>query len=671
MNKINMLFRYGCFVIFTLLAAGCSREQTVKIGVVAPMSGPFAEYGKDIANGAQIAIDELNARPFKVGGKRVRFSLVREDDKASIEEGQAAAKRLVDANVVAVFGHLNSAVSIAAAPIYAQAGIPQISVSTSPAYTRMGIKTAFRVVANDTKQSESLSKFISQDLAAKSAFVIDDQTDFGKSLADAVTTLLKSKGTLLTRESLAPATVDYAQLASRVKQSRPNTIFFGGGETTGVPFIKALRKMGVKGHFVAGDAMCWSGIVNTMESAGADDFFCSMPGMPPSWLSAGVTFVKTYQKQYGQPPNRFAPMAYDTIKVLGESMQRAKSTDPQKFVTALKNKTFSGKIAGAVEFDDIGETKHGTVVIYESINGQLKERQSGQAVVATKLPPPIPVVVGSKIDTEATLLCPMIKLALEAGGIKVTEKCSFGPTQLVRNALLEGKIDLYPEYTGNAQYLIKDAAFAPGVFKNPSKGYIAAAKADLKKNKIVWLKPAPANNTYAIAIPKKLAEAEKIASMSNLADYVNSGKQFKLAATKEFVDQEEGLKAFERVYGFKLKPEQLSIVSGINTTETESAAARGTNGVNAAMAYGTDGQIAGLDLVTLRDPKGAVDIYQPAVTIREETLKKYPEIRAIIEPIFATLDTETLSRLNAQITITGETGEKVAERYLKQKRFLK
>jgi len=282
-----------------------------------------------------------------------------------------------------------------------------------------------------------------------------------------------------------------------------------------------------------------------------------------------------------------------------------------------------------------------------------------------------PIVVGSKKFTESYVLGEIAKTQLERSGFTVQERAGMGGTIILWQALRGGQIDLYPEYTANAQNLIKDAGFAPGLFKNPSKGYIAAAKADLKKNNIVWLKPAPANNTYAIAIPKKMAEAEKISSMSNLADYVNKGKPFKLAATKEFIDQEEGLKAFERVYGFKLKPEQLNIVTGINTTETESAAARGINGVNAAMAYGTDGQISALDLVTLRDSKGAVDVYQPSVTIREETLKKYPEIRAILEPIFATLDTETLSRLNAQITITGETGEKVAERYLKHKRFIK
>lgn len=282
-----------------------------------------------------------------------------------------------------------------------------------------------------------------------------------------------------------------------------------------------------------------------------------------------------------------------------------------------------------------------------------------------------PITVGSKIDTEGALLCPMVRLALEAKGIKVNEKCGTGATQVVRKALLEGEIDLYPEYTGNAPYLIKDVKFEAGIFKDTQKGYAAGAKADLEKNKIVWLKPAPANNTYTIALPKKLAEAEKIKSMADLAGYINAGKTFKLVASQEFVDREDALKAFEKTYGFKLKPEQLVIIPGGNTAQTEAAAAQGTSGANAAMAYGTDGQIDALGLVALSDPKGAVEVYQPVVTVREEVLKANPQISTILDPIFASLDAATLSGLNAKIAVGGVPGAKVAEQYLKQKGFLK
>lgn len=284
---------------------------------------------------------------------------------------------------------------------------------------------------------------------------------------------------------------------------------------------------------------------------------------------------------------------------------------------------------------------------------------------------PAGITIGSKIDTEGALLCAMTTLALEAHGIKVNEKCGTGATQVVRKALLEGEIDLYPEYTGNAPYLLKNVKFEAGVFKDAAKAYAAGAKADLEHNQIVWLKPAPANVSYALAIPKKLAAAEKIASLVDLAKYINAGKTFKLVASQEFVDRADGLKAFENAYGFKLKPAQLIILPGGNTAQTETAAAHGTSGANAAMSYATDGQLPALGLLALSDPRGAVEVYQPVLTVRRDALKKYPAIPSIIEPIFATLDTVTLSRLNAKIVVGGQSGAKVAEQYLKQKGFLK
>jgi osmoprotectant transport system substrate-binding protein len=281
------------------------------------------------------------------------------------------------------------------------------------------------------------------------------------------------------------------------------------------------------------------------------------------------------------------------------------------------------------------------------------------------------ITVGSKIDTEGALLCPLVSIALKAHGIKVVEKCGTGATQVVRKALLAGEIDIYPEYTGNAPYLIKSVRFAPGTFRDPVRGYEAGAAADLAQNRIVWLKPAPANVTYGFAIPAKLSAAQGITSLPQLAAYINAGKHFKVVVSQEFVDRADGLKAFEHAYGFKLTPAQLIILPGGNTAQTESAAARGTSGANAAMSYSTDGQLTAMGLVGLNDTGAAADIYQPLLTIRSEALKKYPAVPAIVEPIFATLDTATLSRLNARIVVGGEPGARVAEKYLREKGFLK
>ncbi|MGX9688208.1 ABC transporter substrate-binding protein [Deinococcus wulumuqiensis] len=276
------------------------------------------------------------------------------------------------------------------------------------------------------------------------------------------------------------------------------------------------------------------------------------------------------------------------------------------------------------------------------------------------------VTVGSKIDTEGALLCQITKQALERGGFKVNDKCSTGATNVVRKALLQGEIDLYPEYTGSAIYLLTEAGqkIDPKVSRDAVKAYTTVKALDLKLNKVVWLTRAPANNTWAIAVPAKLAQANGLKTMADFARYVKAGKPVKLAASQEFVDRDDALKAFEKAYGFKLKPSQLVIVPGGNTTQTETAAAQGTSGVNAAMAYGTDGAIGALGLVALSDPKGAVAVYQPALTVRQSVAQKYPEIAKIMNPIFAKLDARTLAQLNGRIAVGGESAAAVAKSWL-------
>lgn len=277
------------------------------------------------------------------------------------------------------------------------------------------------------------------------------------------------------------------------------------------------------------------------------------------------------------------------------------------------------------------------------------------------------VTVGSKIDTEGALLCQITKLSLIDAGFTVNDKCSTGATNVVRKALEQGEIDLYPEYTGSAIYLLNEAGanIEDSVSRDAQQAYDTVKRLDAE-NGIIWLDRAPANNTWAIAVPEALAAENNLNTMADFARWVSEGAEVKLAASQEFVDRPDALKAFEETYGFGLSPEQLVIVPGGNTTQTETAAAQGTSGVNAAMAYGTDGAISALGLRALTDPEGAVAVYQPALTVREETLDKFPQIADVMNPVFAGLDEKTLSDLNGRIAVNGEDAAQVAQDWLSQ-----
>lgn len=279
------------------------------------------------------------------------------------------------------------------------------------------------------------------------------------------------------------------------------------------------------------------------------------------------------------------------------------------------------------------------------------------------------VVVSSKIDTEGNLLGNLIAQVLKARGIPVTEKIALGTTPIVRRALIGGEIDIYPEYTGNAAFFFNKAD--DPVWKNAAQGYETARKLDYAANRIVWLTPAPANNTWGVAVLASLAQAKHLKTFSDLGKWIAAGGSVKLAASAEFVNSASALPSFEKAYGFRLKPAQLVVLSGGDTAATIKAAANQTDGVNAAMVYGTDGGIASSGLAVLDDDKHVQPVYAPAAIVREAVLKAHPQIAEALKPVFASLDLRTLQTLNSRIQINGEPAASVAAQYLKSKGFVK
>ncbi|EPE2231488.1 glycine betaine ABC transporter substrate-binding protein OsmF [Cronobacter turicensis] len=280
-----------------------------------------------------------------------------------------------------------------------------------------------------------------------------------------------------------------------------------------------------------------------------------------------------------------------------------------------------------------------------------------------------PVKVGSKIDTEGALLGNIILQVLDNHGVKTVNKIQLGTTPVVRGAITSGELDIYPEYTGNGAFFFKQEN--DPAWKNAQQGYDKVKKLDAEQNKLIWLTPAAANNTWTIAVRQDLAQKNKLTSLADLSRYLKDGGTFKLAASAEFIERPDALPAFEKAYQFKLNQDQMLSLAGGDTAVTIKAAAQQTSGVNAAMAYGTDGPVAALGLQTLTDPKGVQPVYAPAPVVREAVLKAYPEMPQWFEPVFKALDEKTLQELNAQIAVEGLDAGKVASQWLKEKGLVK
>jgi osmoprotectant transport system substrate-binding protein len=272
------------------------------------------------------------------------------------------------------------------------------------------------------------------------------------------------------------------------------------------------------------------------------------------------------------------------------------------------------------------------------------------------------ITVASKIDTEGGLLGNIIALALEDAGLPVERRLQLGGTQVVREALLANQIDIYPEYTGNAAFFFNEAE--SDVWNDAEAGHARAAELDGEQNAIVWLAPAPANNTWGIAVTGPVAQENGLSTMSDFGAWIAGGGEIILAASTEFVSSPGVLPAMQETYGFTLTPDQTVILSGGDTAATIQAAARGTSGVNAAMVYGTDGGVAATGLVVMEDDQGVQPVYAPTPIVRADVLEEYPAIADVLNPIFEGLDTQTLQDLNGRIQVGGEPAEAVARDYL-------
>ena len=279
------------------------------------------------------------------------------------------------------------------------------------------------------------------------------------------------------------------------------------------------------------------------------------------------------------------------------------------------------------------------------------------------------VVVSSKIDTEGGVLGNLILAVLDHAGIETENRVQLGATPVVRQALVAGEIDIYPEYTGNAAYFFNRAD--EPIWRNAADAYAEAKKLDAEQNDLVWLTPAPANNTWGVAVRRDVAEPAGVTTFSQFGQWVAGGGNVKLAASSEFVNSAPALPAFQAAYGFTLSPEQLIVLSGGDTAATIQAASNQTSGANAAMVYGTDGQIAVSNLVVLEDDKNVQPVYQPAPVIRAETLAEHPEIEELLKPVFESLTLETLQELNGKVQVDGLPAADVAREYLTANGLLK
>ena len=350
-----------------------AQDAVVKIGHVAPMSGSQAHYGKDNENGVRLAIEDLNAQNVVIGGKKVKFELVAEDDAADPKQGTAVAQKLCDSKVAGVVGHLNSGTTIPASKVYNDCGIPHITgAATNPNLTKPGYKTTYRIIANDLALGAGLAFYAADALKLKKVAVIDDRTAYGQGVAEVFKKTALAKGmTVVDEQFTTDKATDFMAILTAVKSKNPDAVFFGGMDAQGGPMLRQMEQLGMSNvKYFGGDGICTAEIAKLAAGAKTlGNVVCAEGGTSLAKMPGGEAWKKRYDAKYPNQFQIYSPYTYDATFVLVDAMKRANSTDPKVYTPELIKSNFKG-VTTTIAFEPNGELKNPAITLYVYKDGK-------------------------------------------------------------------------------------------------------------------------------------------------------------------------------------------------------------------------------------------------------------------------------------------------------------
>lgn len=357
-----------------LVAAGtpASAADLVKIGFAAPLTGTQSNYGTDMQKGVQLAIDDFNATKPVIGGKPVTFTLDSQDDQADPRTGTTVAQRLIDDGVSGIIGHFNSGTSIPASDLYERAGLPQVSMATSPQYTARGYKTTFRLLTSDAQAGRIVGSYVVNTLHYKRVAIIDDRTAYGQGIADEFAAAVqKAGGTIVKRDFTNDKALDFSAILTNLKGMNPDAVFYGGGDAQSSPMIRKMRQLGIKAAFVTGE-MSKSPTFLKVGGEAAEGAIVYMGGLPKEKMPGFAGFEQRYKARFKEEVVTYSPYSYDGTIALLTAMKNANSTDPKVYGPYLDKVSIKGVSAATIAYDPKGDLRDAPVTIYRVNHGAFK-----------------------------------------------------------------------------------------------------------------------------------------------------------------------------------------------------------------------------------------------------------------------------------------------------------
>ena len=362
--KLKLTVVAAIAAISTMAAA---QEQVVKLGHVAPMSGAQASYGKDNENGARMAIEELNAQGVTIGGKKIKFELMAEDDAADPKQGTAAAQKLCDSKVAGVIGHLNSGTTIPASKVYNDCGIPHVTgAATNPNLTKPGYKTTFRIIANDNALGAGLAFYAVDTLKLKTVAVVDDRTAYGQGVAEVFKKTAAAKGMKVVDEQFTTdKATDFMAILTAIKAKNPDAIFFGGMHPQAAPMLRQMEQLGMNNvKYFGGDGICTQEIIQLVAGAKTlGNVICAEGGSSLDKMPGGKAWKAKYDAKYPGQFQVYSHYTYDATFLIVDAMKRANSVDPKVYTAELAKSNFKG-VTSTIQFEPNGEMKNPSISLY-------------------------------------------------------------------------------------------------------------------------------------------------------------------------------------------------------------------------------------------------------------------------------------------------------------------
>ena len=357
----------------SLAGVAAAQETIVKIGHVAPLSGSQAHYGKDNENGVRMAIEDLNAQNIVIGGKKIKFEIVAEDDAADPKQGTAAAQKLCDSKVAGVVGHLNSGTTIPASKVYNDCGIPHVTgAATNPNLTKPGYKTTYRIIANDNALGAGLAFYAADALKVKRVAIIDDRTAYGQGVAEVFKKTALTKGIAVVDEQFTTdKATDFMAILTAVKSKNPDAVFYGGMDPQAGPMLRQMEQLGMSNvKYFGGDGICTAEVAKLAAGAKTlGNVVCAEGGASLAKMPGGEAWKKRYDAKYPNQFQVYSPYTYDATFVLVDAMKRANSTDPKVYTPELIKTNFKG-ITTTIAFESNGELKNPAITLYVYKDGK-------------------------------------------------------------------------------------------------------------------------------------------------------------------------------------------------------------------------------------------------------------------------------------------------------------